>query len=327
MKIKRLSLEIFGGCNFVCQMCPQGEEGREQEFLRVMPFELFKDIVLDAKQYGVQVVNIEGSGEATLNKDIHKYVDFVAQQGIKPILYTNGLRVKNGLMKKLFDSGLYFCRFSVVGYNRDTYKQWMRKDAFDKILKNAIEAKEYIERNNLDSYIGSYHLILDNQRVDYEVQQYKENFIDIVGSIAEIWKMHNWAGTIDRNDREGFSSTCCRPFSPDLTIRAGGLDGKHGAVVPCCQTMGTPVESTSVLGHLQNNTISEIFNGDSYNNLRNAHQTGDFSTVPYCIGCDFLIQDPEVLVYTNRPDIVSVGNMKATDISLKEYMTRGNKDV
>ena len=63
MKIKRLSLEIFGGCNFVCQMCPQGEEGREQEFLRVMPFELFKDIVLDAKQYGVQVVNIEGSGE------------------------------------------------------------------------------------------------------------------------------------------------------------------------------------------------------------------------------------------------------------------------
>lgn len=324
MKIKRLSLEIFGGCNFVCQMCPQGEGGREEEFLRVMPLSLFKDIVLDAKQYGVQVVNIEGSGEATLNKDIEKYIDFVAQNGIKPILYTNGLLVKNNLMKRIFDAGLYFCRFSVVGYNRETYKKWMRKDSFDAVLKNAIAAKEYIHKNSLDSYVGSYHLILDNTNIEYEIDQYRKNFIDVVDSIAEVWKMHNWSGTIDRNDRKGFASTCGRPFSPDLTIRAGGLNNKHGAVVPCCQTMGKPVESTSVLGHLQDSTIEEIFNGDLYNNLREAHRTGDFTLAPYCNDCDFLIQDPEVLVYTNRPDIVSVGNMKATDISLKEYITRGN---
>lgn len=321
MEIKRLSLEIFGGCNFSCQMCPQGEDGRETDFLRVMPLSLFKDIVMDAKQYGVQVVNIEGSGEATLNKDIEKYIEFVAQQGIKPILYTNGLLVKGNLMKKMFDAGLYFCRFSVVGYDRETYKEWMRKDSFDRILKNAIDSKEYVESQGLDAMIGSYHLIIDNNNVEFEIDQYKKNFIDVVGSVAEIWKMHNWAGTIDRNDRDGVVSTCGRPFSPDLTVRAGGLDGKHGAVVPCCQTMGTPVESTSVLGHMEDNSISEIIYGESYVNLRTAHRTGDFSSVPYCKDCDFLLQDPEVLVYTNRPDVVKLGNMKATDISLRDFIT------
>ena len=205
MEIKRLSLEIFGGCNFSCQMCPQGEDGRETDFLRVMPLSLFKDIVMDAKQYGVQVVNIEGSGEATLNKDIEKYIEFVAQQGIKPILYTNGLLVKGNLMKKMFDAGLYFCRFSVVGYDRETYKEWMRKDSFDRILKNAIDSKEYVESQGLDAMIGSYHLIIDNNNVEFEIDQYKKNFIDVVGSVAEIWKMHNWAGTIDRNDRDGLT--------------------------------------------------------------------------------------------------------------------------
>ena len=27
--------------------------------------------------------------------------------------------------------------------------------------------------------------------------------------------------------------SCGRPFAPYLNVRAGGLDGKHGAVVPC----------------------------------------------------------------------------------------------
>ena len=319
MIVKRLSLEIFGGCNFVCQMCPQGEQGREREFLRMLPFDVFENILDDALQHGVQVVNLEGSGEATLNKDIVKYIDAVSRRGIKPLLYTNGLLVKENLMKRMFDAGLHICRFSAIGYNRETYKKWMRKDAFETIIKHAVEANTYIQKQNLDSVISSYHLILDNDKTDWEIQQYNQNFIEPAGTEAEIWKMHNWAGTIDRNDREGIHSTCGRPFSPDLTIRAGGLDNKHAAVVPCCQTMGSPKESTSVLGHLTDNTIQEIFNGKEYQNLRKAHETGDWSLAPYCVGCDFLIQDPEVLVYTNNTDRVKQGNMKGTDISLRDW--------
>ena len=319
MQIKRLSLEIFGGCNFTCQMCPQGEQGREKEFLRLMPFDLFENILEEAQSYGVQVVNLDGSGEATLNKDIVKYIDAVAKRGIKPLLYTNGLLVKNRLMREMFDAGLHICRFSAIGYNRETYKHWMRMDAFDRIVQHAQQANEYVSQQGLDAIISSYHLILENDKADWEVEQYKKNFIEPAGTEAEIWKMHNWAGTIVRNSRQGVHSTCGRPFSPDLTVRAGGLNGKHAAVVPCCQTMGAPKESTSVLGHLEDSTIEQVFNGDAYNQLRTAHQTGDWSLAPYCKGCDFLIDDPETLVYTNNADNVQQYNMRATDIDLNKY--------
>ena len=92
-----------------------------------------------------------------------------------------------------------------------------------------------------------------------------------------------------------------RPFAPELTIRSGGSIGKTGAIVPCCQTLGPPNEEKSILGHLSEKTFEEIWNGEKYNNLRNAHKKSDFDLIDYCKNCDFLYEDPEVLIWSNDP--------------------------
>ena len=51
-------------------------------------------------------------------------------------------------------------------------------------------------------------------------------------------------------------------FADEITIRAGGIEGLQGAVTPCCQTLGPPNESASVLGHFQNQTFEQIYWGD-----------------------------------------------------------------
>lgn len=320
IKIERLVAEVFGGCNYTCKMCPQGEGGRDKEFLKQMPFELFEDILDDAKQYGDNiVVNLDGSGEATLNKNLSKYISAVAQRGMKPLIYTNGYLVEGDKMREMFDAGLYICRFSVIGYNREKYKKWMRIDAFDKIISNAKNAKNYIESQNLNAIASSYHLILDNKNVDYEIEQYVHNFVNVAETEAEIWKMHNWSGNIDIDTRKGEISTCGRPFAPDFTVRAGGIGQHYGAVTPCCQTMGPPNEIQSVLGHMDTQTIEEVYNSEASQNLRKAHKTGDWSLAPYCEYCDFRIQDPEVLVWTNNPNHVKKENMRATSFNLDDY--------
>lgn len=320
IKVQRLVAEVFGGCNYTCQMCPQGEGGRDKEFLKQMPFGLFEDILDDAKQYGDDiVVNLDGSGEATLNKNLTKYIDAVAKRGMKPLIYTNGYLVRDRLMKEMFDAGLYLCRFSDIGYNRETYKEWMRKDVFDIIVENAREAVEYIAKQGYNSIASSYHLIIDNDNIDYEIEQYRKNFIEPAGTEAEIWKMHNWSGNIDIQSREGVISTCGRPFAPDFTVRAGGIGDHYGAVTPCCQTMGPPNEIPSVLGHMDTQSIAEVINGEGYQNLRKAHTTGDWSLAPYCEECDFRIQDQEVLVWTNNNDHVRKENMRATTFNLEDY--------
>ena len=47
--------------------------------------------------------------------------------------------------------------------------------------------------------VASYHLILDNNNIEYEKQKYLE-LSD--GGLVEIWKMHNWSG-VYHSDRKG----------------------------------------------------------------------------------------------------------------------------
>ena len=166
----------------------------------------------------------------------------------------------------------------------------------------------------------TYHLITNNEEIETELEKYKK-IVNDLGVKTEIWKMHNWSGVQDISgigERKGAVKTCGRPFSPDVVIRAGGLDGKKGAVHPCCQVLGRDTEA--VLGHMEDNTIEEIWNGELYSQLRDQHTSGNYPD--FCKDCDFLIDDPEVLVYTNHErDLMK---MHGTEFDLKDYQNPEN---
>lgn len=309
--VERAVVEIFGGCNYSCSMCPQST-GRGSNWTRKMPLQLFEDI-LD-KLPGKPLIQLEGSGEPTMAKDLPKYVAACKKRGLKSYMYTNGFRFNGQLMRDTLDAGLDFVRFSCIGYNRETYSKWMSQDNFDRIKENIKEAKEYSTKCD----VSTYHLILDNTRTDYEIEQYRKNVVDELGIKGYIWKMHNWSGNWDPeyNRQSDKKKTCGRPFANEITIRAGGVNGLQGAVTPCCQTMGPPNEEKSVLGHIGLQSFDDIWYGDKYNQLRKDHEMGDWPD--YCQNCDFLIDDPEVLVWTNDVNM-KVGKMLGVEeINLHE---------
>ena len=129
--------------------------------------------------------------------------------------------------------------------------------------------------------------------------------------------MHNWSG-VYKSDyiRKGKTKTCGRPFSPDIVIRAGGLDGEVGAVHPCCQVLGNDVIAT--LGHVSEDSIETIWNNKKYTELRTAHKEKRFDDIEYCKNWDFLIDDPEVLIYNSNEE-VDLYHMIGTKFSLNEY--------
>ena len=311
MHLKRIVTEIFGGCNYACEMCPQTIPGRDREFLKTLPFELYCNI-LDQVE-GSPTVLLSGSGEATLHKDLPKFIEEAARRGMRPIIYTNGFNVRDQRMRDLFDAGLYLCRFSVIGYDKETYAKSMAIDAWDTIYQNVQDAMSYAP-----DCVSSYHLILDNNNVEFETQQYLKNFVNPLGIKCEIWKQHNWSGNLKSIKRHGVPSKCGKPFAPELTIRAGGIGDHRGAVVSCCQTLGPPNEIPSVLGHADTQSLNEIINGKPMQDLKTAHNTGDWSLAPYCEHCDFRLHDPEVLVYSNNDN--QLYQYDAADINLKDYV-------
>ena len=301
MHIDRAVIEINGGCNYTCQMCPQTKEdgttgARGKNWMKRMPLVEFEDYVEQCVEAGLNVVNLDGSGEATINRNLAEYIAVVKKHKAKAVIFSNGYRMNGNFMKECVDAGLDFFRFSIVGYNYDKYKEWMNSDNFYKVITNLHDMKRYTISSKSDCVVATYHLILDNDNIDYEVAEYQK-IVKSANVDTEIWKMHNWSGVYDPTyDRLGEKKTCGRPFSPDLVIRAGGIGDATGAIHPCCQVLGRDDEA--VLGHGSLNTLEEIFNGDAYNKLRKQHETGDYPD--FCKSCDFLIDDPEVLVYTNH---------------------------
>lgn len=318
MQIDRAVIEINGGCNYTCQMCPQtkpdGKTGaRGKNWLKKMSLTEFEDAVAQCAEAGLNVVNLEGSGEPTLNRDLAKYIEIVKKYNAKAFMFSNGMKMSGDFMKEVIDAGADFFRFSIIGYDKETYTKWMNSPFFEKVIRNLHETQEYVERSGSECTVATYHLILDNENIDYERDQYRK-IVDAAGVSTEIWKMHNWSGVYAPDyDRKGSTRTCGRPFSPDVVIRAGGIGGATGAIHPCCQVLGRDDEA--VLGHLSTNTLEEVWYGDDYNKLRKDHETGNWPN--YCEGCDFLIDDPEVLVYTNHER--DLYKMHGTKFDLNDY--------
>tara|TARA_B100001109_G_C18834463_1_gene461233 strand:- start:20 stop:979 length:960 start_codon:yes stop_codon:yes gene_type:complete len=318
MKIDRAVIEVNGGCNYSCTMCPQDKRtgGRDKRFLQKMSLMEFEDNVRDCAKHGLRVVNLEGSGEPTLARNLDEYIKIVKKYNALAFCFSNGYRMFGRYMKRCVDAGLDFYRFSMIGYDTNKYNEMMHNRIggnFDMICENIMEMQDYVEKSGSDCVVATYHLITDTDNQEEELEKYKE-LVKRLGVKSEIWRMHNWSGVYDNKDkRSGKINTCGRPFSPDVVIRAGGLEGQRGAVAPCCQVLGRDEEA--VLGHTSVNTIEEIWNGPAYTELREQHTTGDYPD--YCKSCDFLIDDPEVLVWTNHER--DLYKMHGTEFDLDDY--------
>ncbi len=299
--IKQLDLEINGGCNFICPMCPQST-GREKNFQKKLPFNVFTKIIDDCIAYGLETVSLHGSGEPTLSRDMSKYVEYTKSKNLKCISFTNGYRLDSAMARDLIKAGIDVLRISCIGYNRETYAHWMGRDVFNEVRENL---KAFIKLNkamNGGSEVHVHHLITDIKNQEREIRCYRRNWVDYTGAKAEIWLMHNWAGSeielgYKRNTKSVDQRSCGRPFSPLLQVRAGGLSGHHGAVVACCMVLGK--DSSAVLGHLDDQTIRDVVSGDLFSELRNAHRQKNFDEISYCANCDQLFDTPGSLVWTN----------------------------
>ncbi|MBF0382930.1 MAG: radical SAM protein [Magnetococcales bacterium] len=325
LEIRQLDLELNGSCNLQCKMCPQST-GRERNFLKKLPWPVFEKIIDDAMNYGLQSVSLHGSGEPTLNRDMPEMVRYIKERGLQCVSFTNGTKLTETLSKQLIDANIDILRISAVGYDRNSYIQWMSRDEYDLVRENV---KQFV-RLNKDvggkSEVHLYHLVADFENSSHEVQKYQKNWVEYTDAMAEIWLMHNWSGGLNAPyDRSRLTASqlrrsCGRPFSPLLQVRAGGIGNHHGAVVACCMVLGK--DSQGVLGHLDHQSISDIVSGSKYQELRSAHMEQRFDDISYCRECDQLYNLPESLVWSNIPDRAYGKSKISNDIDHREFTSR-----
>ena len=152
-KITQLNMEVFGGCNLACPMCPQGlEDGREKEFKKSLNNELFKKIVDEAIPMGLKYVNLSGSGEPLLNKKLEEFVEYLSSKKIISMIYTNGQLLDKKRFISLCEAGISIIKVSCMGWDKDSYKKWMSIDSFDKVRSNLKECLEVLKKINTKQF-------------------------------------------------------------------------------------------------------------------------------------------------------------------------------
>ena len=305
-EITQLNMEVFGGCNLACPMCPQGsDDGREKDFKKSLHEDLFKKIVDEAIPLGLKYVNLSGSGEPLLNKKLENFVEYLAKKKLVSMIYTNGQLLDKKRFESLCQAGLSIIKVSCMGWDRESYRYWMSKDSFDMVRENLKECLSVLNEKNYKTQLQTNHLIQDNNEKRHQFNEYKRNWIDYLNIKGEIWMAHNWSGLYDKEEisRKGDGSkiiekrSCGRPLSGVIEVRAGGIGKSKGAVVPCPNVLGH--DSIAVLGHLDENSLEQVVNGEKYRELRKKHIEKKFDEIDYCKNCDHLIEYPDSLVWTN----------------------------
>jgi len=100
LKLQRIVMEVFGGCNYKCKMCPQVNPGRDRSFVKKMPIDIFEKILDQiVPKYGTPAINLEGSGEPTLVKNLADYVKAVKKRGLTCLMFSNGFNLKSEFMQ------------------------------------------------------------------------------------------------------------------------------------------------------------------------------------------------------------------------------------
>jgi pyruvate-formate lyase-activating enzyme len=132
-----VALEITQRCNLDCTLCYLSESA---ERIRDLPIEvIFERIDRIRETYGPGVgVQVTG-GDPTLRprQELVAIVRRIAQRGLRPSLFTNGIRVTRGLLEELAAVGLFDVAFHVDTTQR--LKRYADEEALNEVRRRYIE--------------------------------------------------------------------------------------------------------------------------------------------------------------------------------------------
>ena len=292
--------EVTDNCNANCIMCPRDTHTREHG---IMDQDAYKRSIDEVVKLGAEQVVLTGFGEPMLDRNLEQKIKYAKAQGLRTYIITNGSALTPKRAYNLLMAGLDEMRVSFYGMEPGTYNAVMRGLDFNKTIKNLMHFLAVRSVLKIPCKVQLSYLVLpENEKDVDEFIRFWEPKVEAI----EVWKPHNFGDGRDYRERSGKKTTCGRPDNGPLQIQW------DGTVIPCCYDFNNEI----VLGNAFKDPIPDILKGDKYNDLRDAHNKGEFHRYPYCDQCDQLLEHSDALVYTNLHDLPASEAVKLSNTDL-----------
>jgi radical SAM protein with 4Fe4S-binding SPASM domain len=272
-----LQIDLFAVdiCNLKCPMCPRQEYIPGKGY---MDIKTIKNILDQATEHGLCAFNFAGLGEPTLHPDIFKIIRYAKEKGVVDVnMHTNGTLLGSVFNRRLIESGLDRLIISLDSADKKRYESIRVGASFEKVYA-AVE--DLIKQRN--EYSGKrLHIKANFIEMDENDNTEKNKFITY------------WQNKVDRiavlrfldcqeDERLAFKENyeqddnfCC----PELWRRLIILS--DGTATLCPRDM----KKKYIIGNIKENTVSEIWQGERMNYVRDLHRQGQFKKLNFCKDC------------------------------------------
>jgi len=260
----------------------------------------FKEMVRQSRLLGANEISVFGYGEPLMDKDLWRKLFLCG--GLKTNLTTNAAFLNDDMTHALLNSGLKHIRFSAhgFGFGYERVHKGLKWFPFVANVMNFIKVNDekFGHLCNTDVSVIPMH----GESIEL-IRDFWESKVDYL----EIWRPHNWTDGKDFRPIARKKKTCGRPFRGPVQINA---DGK---MMVCC----FDYDAKLTVGDTHKNTIEEILKGDRFNEIREAHKTGNLDGL-ICQTCDQLnIEEQSPLLYSNRDSEMKIGKTSSTKFNLE----------
>ena len=320
----RLQIETTDVCNLKCRMCSR--EVIDGMNTGTMSLEQFKDVVTEISPY---YLTLNGLGEPLIDKTIFEKLEFVHERGIMTAMPTNGTYIFGEKLEKLAQNLPDTLTFSIDGARQDSYEYVRVLGNFDQVIGNyrailqrrdegktrrstRVQILCALQKVNLRDFRPMYKLKKSMPGVDsfslvpiFDYDAEGHAFAGLIPTRQDVLALHaeldkaigeardteeaefyrNWKSTSSVwLDRDPDSPATIYQTSCRVPWYSTYIDTK-GRVYPCCYLINSP----HVMGNINQQSFSEIWQGERYKNFRQslAHDRTNL------VGCKTCSRDDE----------------------------------
>ena len=284
----RMCIELTNRCNLNCPFCLVGQQNDKEitahdeldRNMGGMDIDLCKKIILDAKKFGIKEINLTFQGEPLMYKRkwFLELVRLCKQEGLKSIVYTNGLLLDPEYSRSIINAGMEEIRFSVDGITQEVYELNRVGGKFEKVYNNMKDFVKISKEEKSKIKLIWQFIVLRNNENQITKAKAMANEIGINLELKTFAESVPESAPKNINYRRKLRPLPCTDIYTQLMVYW------NGDVVSCCYDL----EGDQVMGNLNSNSIKEIWHGEKYNNFRKRLKDSVFSPKlqpEFCKGC------------------------------------------
>jgi radical SAM protein with 4Fe4S-binding SPASM domain len=270
-----LDIEVTNNCNLRCVMCPINfMEGTKEH----MDYDLYKKIIDEGSQYGLNSIKFNWRGEPLLHQKIIEMVKYAKNKGVIDVQFnTNAQLLTEETSAKLIDAGLDRIIFSVDGASEEVYEKIRRGGKYGRLVKNVENFARIRKEKGTTKPFTRIQFVKMKENLS-DVDKFTKKWTGVIDEVCVNPYLNPLGQSEDERSTEKLNiirRQPCNQLWQRLTI---SWDGK---VMMCCGDW----EMKVVLGDANTDSIYKIWHSKRLNTIRKVHRNLKLEKIPVCTKC------------------------------------------